>query len=512
MYLNLQYIHGLLPKSTLYLFSSDISLINYALPGQISDTAHSDIVYVISNLSQISSLALIPKNLILIQDKNTNSDIESFAKENELNILYCFSQDYEMDYVKSLVHNFFSDSIKVSQFSEALLNILFSNLGIQKMVDSAYSFFGNPIYVFDAGFQLLATNWTEAQKTQHGQRMIANKGFSQIEFDLVNHNGKIHEKVKKSSVPLQVYHPEIGVNQLLYALNTQKDIGHIVICAANRDFQDIDYKYLSIFKEVIVQQLRNNEFIRNSKGFNYEYLIKDLLDGKVAMGEHLSVRMKYVDGEFSGINYCLVVEIARSSSTVNPTRIRNAFESLSLKIKTLIYEGEIIIILTKDCCSYLTKKERDKLKHLCEELEIYCGLSNAFESIIDLKDYYKQALRSIELGICIDDRPGLFIYEKYYMSHIKNIFLQKESAEIFCHPKIKRLKSYDLKYNTKFCHTIYMYLLHERNIAVTAESLNLHRNTLTYRLKKIRNLIDIDSIDYSERQYLILSCLLLFEN
>ena len=37
---------------------------------------------------------------------------------------------------------------------------------------------------------------------------------------------------------------------------------------------------------------------------------------------------------------------------------------------------------------------------------------------------------------------------------------------------------------SNFAHTFYMYLLHEKNIGATADAMNMHRSSLTYRLKK----------------------------
>lgn len=40
--------------------------------------------------------------------------------------------------------------------------------------------------------------------------------------------------------------------------------------------------------------------------------------------------------------------------------------------------------------------------------------------------------------------------------------------------------------------TLYMYVKHERSQSHTAAALNLHRNTLTYRLGRLRELISCD--------------------
>ena len=68
-----------------------------------------------------------------------------------------------------------------------------------------------------------------------------------------------------------------------------------------------------------------------------------------------------------------------------------------------------------------------------------------------------------------------------------------------------RLREYDLKNNTVFFETYYLFLLHERNLVRTARVLNIHRNTLVYRIEKIREMISIDEDDPAKRMHMLLS-------
>ena len=144
-------------------------------------------------------------------------------------------------------------------------------------------------------------------------------------------------------------------------------------------------------------------------------------------------------------------------------------------------------------------------RKICEENGQFAGLSNCFQDIMKFTEYYNQALRAIELGGSQDNAPGLFCYEDYYLDHVRNIFMQKESAETFCHPKMKFLLDYDRRHHSELTVERCVYLTHERNLAATAEAMDMHRSSLVYRFKKIHSLLEDDFEDYRERMYLILS-------
>lgn len=105
--------------------------------------------------------------------------------------------------------------------------------------------------------------------------------------------------------PIKLVHPVHGYEQLLCTIDTHKNMGHIVINGIHRNFNKIDEQMLYLLKKSIDQQMKKDEFIRNNRGFHYEYFLRDLLDEKIAVGKPLFARMNYVHTEFNGTLYCM---------------------------------------------------------------------------------------------------------------------------------------------------------------------------------------------------------------
>ena len=59
------------------------------------------------------------------------------------------------------------------------------------------------------------------------------------------------------------------------------------------------------------------------------------------------------------------------------------------------------------------------------------------------------------------------------------------------------------------CCTPCVYLLQEQNLHATARQLFIHRNTLVYRLQRIRTLLQLDLDDAAVRNVLRTGCILL---
>ena len=78
---------------------------------------------------------------------------------------------------------------------------------------------------------------------------------------------------------------------------------------------------------------------------------------------------------------------------------------------------------------------------------------------------------------------------------------------------LRRLQEYDQAHSTALLHTLCVYLLQEQNLHATARQLFIHRNTLVYRLEKIkkhiRTLLQLDLDDAAVRNVLRTGCILL---
>lgn len=407
--------------------------------------------------------------------------------------------------VYSQLQTYFNRQCGAGLFGATLLEFLAFEDGLEAAIEYSFRIFRNPIFVFDANYNLIAATWEAIKALNIHDQVVVNKRFSDEDFKMASRQNNLHNKVRKSEIPIRAYNEALGYEQMYCAINTQKDLGHICISAINRPFDEADGEMLLILKKYVQEQLKKDAFVRTSRGFHYEYFLRDLLDHKIATDRSNLSRMQYVAGEFAGNLYCLVVETARSSSTINGTMVRNILESRFPNTKTLIYNGQIIAILSILANHLIPEEYLAEAQKVCVEQGLYAGLSNCFQDILKFEEFYNQALRAIELGVCQTDEPHLFCYEDFYLEHVTNIFTLNESSETFCHPRMKFLLDYDKAHHSQLAYTLYMYLIHERNLAATSEAMDMHRSSLVYRFRKINALIGDDFEDCRERMYLILS-------
>ena len=102
--------------------------------------------------------------------------------------------------------------------------------------------------------------------------------------------------------------------------------------------------------------------------------------------------------------------------------------------------------------------------------------------------------------------------EDYYdcaLADLTALYRDSTLRRLAIHPALGRLREYDSKKSTDFYKILREYLRCERDRVLTAKRLFVHKNTLVYRLKKIVELFSLDLDDAYEREYLMVSFLVM---
>lgn len=507
MYNHIRHIQSLFnaEKTTLRTSSVLYSLVGYleVLPGSHVTPCSVRYLYIITEKSMLKNLQIIPDMCILY----ITPDIDRPLFDTEP-LCPCTILTVQTGDAQSIIRKlqaYFDETNGISQWSETLLSILFLEGGIRELIETAYTVFLNPIYLFTPDFRLMeSTAALDSSLDPVGRRIVENGGFSQEDFRIMNQSG-FHQNVKYSDTPLLIECKDLPCRIIAAQIDTQKDMGHFVITEVNRKLTDIDLKLAYILKLAINQQLKKDEFIRSNRGFHHEFFLRDILNGKMSIGKYYQKNAAYMEDEFSGTLYCMVIDATRSSSLVNTMHLRALFETRFPNAMSLLYHGSVVIVFCFDADTFFSSKDLEQIRSICEEYGVFAGMSNPFPNIYDLREYHMQALRSIALGASHQSFPSLFLYREYYMEHLAGVFCKTESLHAFVHPALKKLLEYDTSHHTGYANMLYHYLICERNITAASEALHVHRNTLVYQLKKIDSIISFSYDDYRERQHMILS-------
>ena len=158
--------------------------------------------------------------------------------------------------------------------------------------------------------------------------------------------------------------------------------------------------------------------------------------------------------------------------------------------------NETDIAVVKQISPDTTAEDLDKLAHEMEELlrnELFVktiiGIGTVVNHLRELADAYKEAQTAIEVGKVFDTEKSVINYKNLGIGRL--IYqLPTTLCEIFLREVFKKNSLDSLDQETLF--TINKFFENSLNVSETSRKLFVHRNTLVYRLEKIRKLTGLD--------------------
>ena len=165
-----------------------------------------------------------------------------------------------------------------------------------------------------------------------------------------------------------------------------------------------------------------------------------------------------------------------------------------------INESDVAVIkqitggTTPEDLEKIAKSMEDTLKN---ELRIktVIGIGTVSDHLRELADSYKEAQTAIDVGKVFDTEKSIIDYENLGIGRL--IYqLPTTLCEMFLQEVFKKNPIDALDQETLF--TIYKFFENNLNVSETARKLFVHRNTLVYRLEKIKKLTGLDLREFDD--------------
>lgn len=122
-----------------------------------------------------------------------------------------------------------------------------------------------------------------------------------------------------------------------------------------------------------------------------------------------------------------------------------------------------------------------------------CGTSAPFRSLIQCNEYRQQALEELK---CAQERGAQrFCADDHAVDHFLRLLEGDALAKTYVRSDLLTLKAFDRVHGTAYYETLRAYCLSGFHATHTARLMKIHRNSLLYRLNRIRELIDFEPYD-----------------
>lgn len=135
------------------------------------------------------------------------------------------------------------------------------------------------------------------------------------------------------------------------------------------------------------------------------------------------------------------------------------------------------------------------LPQLLRKLNLSCGISRPFQSLAVLRSAYEEGITTLKTLRTLQRKQAMAYYDDFLMIRLLDCIREDVDLSTFCLPDIQALQEYDRQHDTELCRTLLCYLEYAKNAGNTASKLNVHRNTVHYRVNKCMEIMK--GLDFS---------------
>jgi sugar diacid utilization regulator len=389
-----------------------------------------------------------------------------------------------------------------------LFKILTTTQSIAGLMDYSSKLLDNPIIAMERGGKILGYSgdvteinekWEKVGGSLYGSSEMLLTIAAIGDFDLCYSRDE----------PLTRGEPAPDSNYYIAARFTVDGhaVGHILVVGKNGPFSEFTKMALPLISKAVSCIYRIG-MPSSAHSFPFAALLSDILDERLESKDVIKERLKVLGLTMRKHITVLLVEAyetggGRAANHYLSEYIRN---TMALT-QTLLYRNNIVVLAMQDSAEPF--RVPVTVSDMLARMSFKLGQSLMFTDLTDLKKHYTQAKVSVALSNWMKNPTPVVRYEEIAPYHLLEVLASKNDISQFVHPIITKIQAYDARYSTDFLCDLVVYLKNNCSLPKSASDLHIHRNTMEYRINKLKDIINNNLDDNDVLFHLNLSLFIL---
>lgn len=403
--------------------------------------------------------------------------------------------------VLNKVQEVFADEIKVSNFVMSLLGAIQNGKNTQQILDIGYEVLGNPLLLVDISLCFVAHSGGNAIENEPLWEWTLSKGYVTDEYVESIMTGNQHVQDYQDGETI------IPTNQQSELMNHRQIVGRVVsdgiplgyvkLMEYNRTITETDQKILIALCRFLALSLReqSSTTLPSAHPLIDSFLIA-LLNQKLYDHDAIDERVRRFNLKLYDNLTVLVIELGESRTLMDRIYyIKRKLQNALNRDTILFHGGKLVILYDSKAIDPFVPSELQSFERILQDHGCRAGISLCFHCIDKLSEHYQQALTCLTLASKLNREDTILHYDDFSVLHMINSFSEQADITGLIHPILLTLDQQDREKGSDFMNTLNVYLRHNQDIEQTSKELHIHYNTLKYRMKRMKDLTDINFFD-----------------
>ncbi len=365
-------------------------------------------------------------------------------------------------------------------------------------------FLQDPVVVISPSLAII-TNSTKRAIPDHTWQNAVHRGYITLEFgNSLNNWDSLKDKGNDCMTVSTISSYRRRFFRLLHKGTT---VGYLNVGEVDRSLDDIPEDTINLVCHFLTRSILNHQQTLQSSGNRPEDIMTELLQGSYVDRLHYLERIS--DTVFEKVSAhriaCLSVKGLHSYNAGDDS-LRDEISTILPGSIASVLDRRVYILMPVYDSTEENSKIKDRLDKWLVKKHSSIGISDVFYDLYQTGKYKMQA----EYALSHIVHKTIRFYEEVIVQDLIE-HIPAEQRNYYCCTSIRQIAQYDKEHNTQYIPTLKAWLVSGTRLKETSYILDMHRNSISYRLQKIEEEFPIDLSDSSMYLSWLMSCIILSE-
>lgn len=284
-----------------------------------------------------------------------------------------------------------------------------------------------------------------------------------------------------------------------------KYYGYLVFFNEKKDYRSIYECVLESLIKIIVGKNKKQTGFPND---SFDIFFTEYLGGIQKNEREITNALQLVG--WNEPDFYFLYEILFPSCSDTAALCSELYDEINCRIpnsKCVFLNGKLYLLINRTASGMIfIRNIRDWLMPFIQKNNLNVGIASGILGFSNIISYVDQCDYALIFGMRLDPDLHYYQYSKYLFYRIIDSVSQFCNIYEFVHPAIRLLNTCDKEHGTEYVNTLLSYVTCDRIATKTAQELGIHRNTLNYRLERVREITKVEFESEETTFYAKLSC------
>ncbi len=390
------------------------------------------------------------------------------------------------------------------QLKEAL-EIAFTKNDLNLLTEAVARLLKNPIAVYDANYCILSYS-----STGHVSDPVwlagMKRGYCRYEYAAQLSRLTLNPSEDASQILMDI--GEVRRRQAILRINGVP-VGYFSVLENDTLFEEISDEIYTAAARLLAKEV---SFFRAGSAAasddSCRGILLDLLDENFANRMLFHQRLAGSELNISAVFRLITIDMSGFTNVrAGKQHLRAALAQLLPSSWSVFYAQSAVLLINTRLPFYCKPHALSPLRKYLRQENLRGCVSDFFDDLYHTREHYTLTLRTLELSKELGDLETLLYYEDYKLLQILRT-LSTDEIPLLCSAPVWSIFQRDYLDKTDDLKTLFTYLHCGKSLQKTADALFVHRNTVAYRIQKIKERYGIDFQNGYQTIHHYVSCLM----